>query len=930
MNRHFTMVLPLWCALVAALAGCHGQHVTRIEVAPITVLLTASGQTHAFTARAFDQYDHPMKANFTWYSSNDAAVSVSANGEARSLVDLGSAQIMASASGVESPGALVVIAQLAPGAVLVSDAQVLSGPDPLDLDHAIELGAQSRLTLTGVSGLAPGTILLASEEKPVGGRVVSVTDAGGGKLEVILESVTLPELLAHYSIDGRYSIHQEFSSPVVSAPASPTTAGRSTLAIPDAIEGEREWKWGNNLACKVRGTLSIADGAFGYTMRADLDPEIHWNESVTVVKVIGTVSGTMKGTLRISAGRATGTLTCRLKLLPRTALPIGGPLAAVINLGVTPGLRVDGSLSFRTPGVEVGFEEKTTLRVTEGFSCDMKTDTCDDLSDVTSTSDIKPILHVEDLASSDFQVEGFFGPSAYVQLDASVPLTDAVGWTRPVSIVEGFFGGRYDFTAAGKWDQAKDPNYASKYALKLYGELGLGSDAARALRKLIPGISLQLKGLVFDHPLATSPFGSSTADKTKVKIGEPVKLTINLDPSSTSIPLIDYYNVEEIRIYRKSKYKLKMDESPIGTVAASNGQSEFNWTWTPTAADAGSNTLYAFVVTKLPFVVPLEINANSGVPVEVVGDGFVRVNVTGSRSQDFTYAQGSGSESTILDITYDLQLVGQPVFMGGPGVYLNSDKYQGLYKLEPHGFGRVTHDGQKFAKYGCTCYPGSTATVDNKYNAAADVSVTIGRTPYLAASLSIPVYTTVGTLKFPLPAIELNGTAQGSFSQTGCPWPDEIKQINTMIALSTIDLPSAGLKLTVADPSKPQRLTGTLVVPNMAVSVDYQDSQSAWPATWKVPLTVTVEYDLPYDVFKIPTKPAKGGTWLGELIASTLSSGAAGPEQPGPAPAVPAGPIYFGRRPTVTGRSVPIEGSFFASGIVAEPAMLCSTRPATQ
>jgi hypothetical protein len=84
--------------------------VTRIEVAPVTVLLTASGQTHAFTARAFDQHGQPMKADFAWYSSNDAGVSVNQKGEARSLIDLGSAQIMASASGVESPGALVVIA----------------------------------------------------------------------------------------------------------------------------------------------------------------------------------------------------------------------------------------------------------------------------------------------------------------------------------------------------------------------------------------------------------------------------------------------------------------------------------------------------------------------------------------------------------------------------------------------------------------------------------------------------------------------------------------------------------------------------------------------------------------------------------------------------------------------------------------------------
>src|SRR5690242_17287226 len=196
---------------LVALAACSGSgpqgpRITRIEVAPDAILFTAAGQTHALTARAFDQDDQPIQATFTWTSSDPAAVSVSSTGEVRSLVAVGSSQITATASGVDSAPAGVIVATPVPGAVLVLDSQVVSGPVPIDPEHALDPGAQTKLTLSGVTGVVPGAIVLAAEAKPIAGRIVSVTDLGGGKVEVILEAVTLRDVFAHYSIVGRHVI----------------------------------------------------------------------------------------------------------------------------------------------------------------------------------------------------------------------------------------------------------------------------------------------------------------------------------------------------------------------------------------------------------------------------------------------------------------------------------------------------------------------------------------------------------------------------------------------------------------------------------------------------------------------------------------------------------------------------------------------------
>jgi Bacterial Ig-like domain (group 2) len=566
----------------------------------LVLVLAAIDQTHALTANAFDQNNQPFQTTFTWVTSNQNAVSVSATGEVRALMSVGSAQITASAGGIKSLPTSVIVAEPAAGAVLVTDAQVQTDPKPLDPEHALELGAQSTLTLTGVSGLAPGTILLASETKPIAGRVVSVTDIGAGKITVILESVALGELLKHYSIEGQYSIQEEFSNAANRA--------RPKLDTP-ALEGS----WGP-LKCKLAGSITLGAGAgFTFTLKSEMLLDYRFDESVAMVKLAGPLTGSFKSTLRL-AGELGGTASCKLET-GRETLPIGGLLAAILALQVPSGVRADLALTVRSPSIELGFEAKATANLTLGFSCNRDTGDCDNLSKADVRSEIKPILNASDSIKS-FRIEGNVGIYGYVGLDATSPLGELFANTKPLSLLEAFMGARQEFTFASRGDQANDTTYASKYGLKIYGELGFGSSVKEGLKKLL-GETIFLRGalLVIDIPLDQSPNGTNNVDKPKLSIGETTKITISLTPNYLNYIGIGY-NVDRILIYRIPPDKHDLEDAPIGTISTGGGQSEFTWTWTPTEADTGTNEFYAFVVTK-PTNIPLEVSANSKLTVEV-------------------------------------------------------------------------------------------------------------------------------------------------------------------------------------------------------------------------------------------------------------------------------------------------------------------------
>jgi CBS domain-containing protein len=179
--------------------SAHG--VARVEIAPVSALLTTVGQTRSLVARVFDGQGVEVEVVVTWSSSRPDDVGVDLHGQ---LVAnrIGSAQIFAEAGGVHSPPALVVVAEPAAGALLVTDAQVVAVEPPvLAAGEVPGVGTQYDVRLTGVSPApAPGTVLLASETAPVVGRVIS-TRSESGVLVVTLALAPLYEVLSAYHLD---------------------------------------------------------------------------------------------------------------------------------------------------------------------------------------------------------------------------------------------------------------------------------------------------------------------------------------------------------------------------------------------------------------------------------------------------------------------------------------------------------------------------------------------------------------------------------------------------------------------------------------------------------------------------------------------------------------------------------------------------------
>jgi hypothetical protein len=155
------------------------EYLGRIVITPAAALFTKLGDRTTLKAEFFDASGQKIATTLTWESSRAGIVAVDADGQVTAMAAVGSAQIRVRAGGLVSPPVLIVVAEPAAGAVLVSDTQIIAGPSATDPAAATGIGSKVTLSVTGVPALAPGTVLLASEGKPVAGRVVSATSVAG-------------------------------------------------------------------------------------------------------------------------------------------------------------------------------------------------------------------------------------------------------------------------------------------------------------------------------------------------------------------------------------------------------------------------------------------------------------------------------------------------------------------------------------------------------------------------------------------------------------------------------------------------------------------------------------------------------------------------------------------------------------------------------
>jgi hypothetical protein len=585
-----------------------------IEVTPSGVLLTTRGQTAHLvaTATGLDGATLPI----TWSSSNPDQVAVDGEGNVTAVADLGGALIYADAGDRTTPVAVLIV-QPAPGAVLVSDAQIVGEPQPLGDPTALPAtGDRYRVRLTGIEAPPPGSPLIATEGARLGGRVVA-SQATDGAIDVDYELVPMPTLLARYSfaidipLDPRESgaAAVERSTELASVGQSPAGGGYA-LNVEKKVEKEVEFKSGP-LKCKASASAKFKSTAFNIKATTNLSVQVEGRKEEanttaaerTKIVLAGPIALDITGGLKAEAGFE-GSASCTLaKYIP---VPIGGFIAVFLGLTIPIGLEATMEGKVKAVDIDLGPQGHLGTKVELGFQC--VNSACSTVTESTADASNGLLWNTKVTALHDMRV------------DASVGLNFVTGLAAHAvdenfSLIEAKIGPVQAMSLAFDDAQIRDTGYASNYDLKVAGSVAPSSDLKKIIEKLVgDNFTIDLALKYESDPLSSSPKGTLSTEKPRVQVGKQVTLSIDLDPKS-----IDYFligpNVDGLIISRWKDDALEQ----IATIAvAASGQTHFEYKWTPRREHLGMNDLVAFVEsTGLP-AVPLEIAPDSTTKVEVV------------------------------------------------------------------------------------------------------------------------------------------------------------------------------------------------------------------------------------------------------------------------------------------------------------------------
>ena len=635
-----------------------------VDLKQSTALLTGIGQTSLLEATAVDAHGAPLAGAVTWQSSNPAAVTVDGAGRITAQ-SIGSALLFADANGVRSQPVFVVVAEPKPGALIVSDAQVVAIGEPIALaaDDTPGVGSRYEVTLSGVAN-APtaGTVVLASGDKPVAGKVVS-TRAETGNLVVLLEIVALPDVLARYDIDWDIDLSKIPVEPIAfdGDPATAAKLGKSQRFVRTHAQAADDPPRFRAFSCDGEFTASLLSTTISLTPQLGARLLVQSSRDDPALppgygKLALVGSQSLKGSVGIKLNAGFGAeVTCIAQA--QVKIPVGGFVSVLVmpalRFGV--GFTLDGSVVAVTGELKVdgtiGVEE------TLGFECSAGGG-CTPLSEAKLIDDFKYVKKVPSV--NDMHVE----LSAQLFAVAGIDAVFGLGLYN-AEVVEARVGPKQSFDLAFPDDQAKNIGMASNYDLKLDGVIKPGAALAKAIKKLVGDDNVTLNFKVpFSTPLAESPKGVFTISTTSVAYSQPVEFQLHLN-APLDYPLLGdngeaQYNVDSIRLYRKKEEEAEFTE--WRRLSASNGQSTWQTSWTPQSEDQGNYEFAAFVETQMPVPV-LEVAENSLQRLHVRGPGW-HGNVT---------------------LTLQGNLVTTSPTTGGQIVTTYADNASASYQLEPVG-----------------------------------------------------------------------------------------------------------------------------------------------------------------------------------------------------------------------------------------------------
>lgn len=567
------------------------------------LLLTAVGQSRVLSAQTTNEGGSAVNAAVTWTSSAPDRVSVDETGRVTARA-IGSAQIFATSGVVRSAPVFVMVAEPAPGALLVTDAQVVSvGPTVgLAPGEVPGPGTQYEVRLTGIATTpSSGTIVLAAENAAVAGKVVS-TRTESGVLVVTLAVTPLYELLVRYDINWKIDLSTlpaaagqapGGASANLSSATGSTSVSPSILKVINAINCDGSL--GAVLASRTvnltpTGSLTLeVNDTQGYTRRA----------LVGQMKLVGTVSFKLNAVAKFSGN-------CQVKV--PISIPIGGLLAVGIMpevvLGV--GVGLEGGILLTAGEFTLTGEQGTEVEL--GWECGGATPACRSLPGLKTINKLTPKYQVFS-PEAGMRVE--FAGSLYLFADLNAKLFLGVASANILSAKAGVV---QSVDLGFEEDQAIVTSYSSKYDLKAEVVIEPGSFIQKLLQLTYTGFTVNIgfQGKA-SYAISESPKGTLTVSRSRVNLsGATVDMRVDLN--NTDYAFIGY-NVVRVELWQKRATESQFKVLRAFNVTASN-QTIFQHAWQPTTQDIGENEFAVFVYTQFP-VPGLEIADNSIKKVEV-------------------------------------------------------------------------------------------------------------------------------------------------------------------------------------------------------------------------------------------------------------------------------------------------------------------------
>ncbi len=645
--------------------------IARISITPGAAMLTKAGETRVLSAKAFNVTGTEVAASFTWTSSKPSAVSVDSSGKLTAVTAVGSSQITVSSGALQSPPALVTVVTPATGAVLVGDEQVVSPPTPVNPDAEPDLTNEYEVVLKNLEPPAAGTILLGTGAAPIGGKVVSSETVAGG-VRVRLKLATVKEMVAKASFDEVMSFRgAPLSLPkAISDAYSVTQSGDEYTLTPKSAASARGdiarvRPQGNPQGTSVFTALPFNEcttntPALPITLSAlptlsiKIDPtyELKTDEFGALERLVFKATPSLKATIPfVINADATISLECTSTLYSKL-IPLPGWLGVILagELEAGIGFELTGKVTLFNAGVELSSE--TVAQVELGMECAFGE--CNMVKKLTTVkNENKVSWKVPNLGQ--LRVEPSLFGFGYVKAKLGATLLKSLR----IEALGAKAGVKYEASLAPAFVQvqptpAPDPDYQSSYKVAALLEISAGKKINNLLTNL--GI-VKFNALKFSSsfPLGQSPKATGmTVDRDSFAPNDTLNFKVALYPDTASFPLLGY-NVAKIVIYRN---RLGTVEEVASASAAPN-QTDFQIPWVANIGSAaGGNQFFAFVQTKLPSIVDLELG-RVAVKADLVGtDGTPftgTVSVTATQNYNFVGSQNSFDLKDSWSVAGDVQ-----------------------------------------------------------------------------------------------------------------------------------------------------------------------------------------------------------------------------------------------------------------------------------